>query len=58
MLVLARKQEEVIVIEVGGEKVYLVVVGVKNGVVRLGFTASQSVRIDRQEVAIAKAANP
>lgn len=47
MLVLARKKEEAVVI---GDGVRVVVLGVHNGQVKLGFEASREINIVREEV--------
>ena len=52
MLVLSRKTDEEVVIEVGGERVVVMVVTQRDahGNTRLGFTAPRQVKIHRREV--------
>lgn len=51
MLVLQRKLGEEIRIACGGKSISLRVVNMRGGKVRLGFTADDDVRIDREEIA-------
>lgn len=50
MLVLSRKKNERIIIEVGGKKVEIVIVELGPDKVRLGFEADKEIPIHRQEV--------
>lgn len=50
MLVLSRKFEEVVVIDLNGILVEIKVLQIKPGVVRLGFKAPQEVKITRAEL--------
>ena len=50
MLVLQRSKDERVVIRLAGEEVVVVVVGVRDGKVRLGFDAPRRVSIYRGEV--------
>lgn len=51
MLVLTRKKGESIVIRMGGRTILEITAShIDRGVVRLGFTAEDDVRIDRKEV--------
>ena len=52
MLVLSRRKDDGVTIDVGGERVRVVVVGIdkQRGEVRLGFEAPDGVRILRDEL--------
>lgn len=50
MLVLARKKEEAIFIEVGGERIEVKIVDIERYRVKIGFNASKNVTILREEV--------
>lgn len=50
MLVLARNFGHEIIITVGEEKIVIKVIEMTGKQVKLGFTASQNVRIDRKEI--------
>lgn len=49
-LVLSRKQHEQVYLDVGGERIVVTVVDLRGDKVRLGFLASDKVRIVRREV--------
>jgi carbon storage regulator len=49
VLVLTRKQQEQVVIELGGRTVLVRVVHVRAGTVRLGITAPDDVAVHREE---------
>lgn len=57
MLVLTRKQEEIVDLYVGDEVISIMVVR-SNGGVRLGFTASDAVKILRREVGNGRSEKP
>lgn len=50
MLVLSRKKEERIVIEINGQLIVLQVVGLNPGTARLGIDAPQNAQIYREEI--------
>ncbi len=50
MLVISRREQDELVLEMGGEKVTIKVTQVGNGQVRLGFSAPDSCKIWRQEL--------
>lgn len=50
MLVLTRKRDEVIVIEVAGQTIRLAPIDIRGDKVRLGFEAPKDVRIHREEI--------
>lgn len=54
MLVLQRGVDEEVVIGDGPDRVVVMVLSIRGDVVRLGFSASPNVVIDRREVADAK----
>lgn len=50
MLVLSRKVNENVVIEIGVERVIIMVTRIEDSKVRLSFDAPKSISIDRQEL--------
>lgn len=57
MLILSRKEDEKVdIVTEAGERIELVVVDVREGKVRLGFEAPDSITIHRREVTLAIAA--
>lgn len=55
MLVLTRRKEERIVIQLGGQDVVVQVVGIERNRVRLGITAPPEVALHREELLAAAA---
>jgi carbon storage regulator CsrA len=54
MLVLSRKLHERIKVKVDGSVIWLKVVGIKRGSVRIAIDAPDDATIDREEIAMAK----
>ncbi len=57
MLVLGRNLNERVIVQFGGQLITILVTDVRDGRVRLGFTAPEGVVIDREEIYIDKQAN-
>lgn len=57
MLILGRKYDEKVRIQVGDEVIWVTVVDLRPGSVRLGFEMSDEVVVDRQEIHYAKEAD-
>lgn len=57
MLILGRKYDEKVRIQVGDEVIWVTVVDLRPGSVRLGFEMSEAVVVDRQEIHYAKEAD-
>lgn len=50
MLILTRRPGEVLIIDLGAEKIEVVVLGVKGNQVRIGVTAPKAIPVNRKEV--------
>jgi carbon storage regulator CsrA len=50
MLVLQRKLNEEVILELGGQRIRVVFLGMKGELAKLGFHAPRFIRIDRREV--------
>ncbi len=50
MLVLQRKAQEEVILQLGGEVIRVIVLGCKGDYVKLGFDAPRTIRIDRKEI--------
>lgn len=57
MLILGRKYDEKVRIQVGDEVIWVTVVDLRPGSVRLGFEMSEAVVVDRLEIHYAKEAD-
>lgn len=58
MLVLTRKKDEALRVEIGGQEVWVYVISVQGNRVRLGVEAARDVTVQRAEIAAANRERP